>query len=117
MYKVLCRIEASPSGRNARKARCAVWGERGKQMRRCSDSIRLGRPILGDLLLRRANRRVVDLNKSAVLAPTSRRIRMPIQTLVAKRSEHSDSLRCVASGERLRNMRVFEFPLSEFCSK
>ena len=42
---------------------------------------------------------------------------MDIQTLVAKRNEHSDSLRCVASGERLRNIRVFEFPLSEFCSK
>jgi len=38
-------------------------------------------------------------------------------TFVAKRSEHSDSLRWAASGERFRNIKVLEFPLSEFCSR
>ena len=63
MYKVLCKIEASPSGRDAGKARYAVCGGGDKQMRQRLDSIRLGLPILGDLLLRRADRRVVDLSR------------------------------------------------------
>ena len=38
-------------------------------------------------------------------------------TLVANRREQSDSLRCAASGDRFRTIKVFEFPLSDVCKR
>ena len=67
------------------------------------------------LLLRSADRRVVDLKGE--MRKGRLKVRRHPRTFVAKRREHKDSLRWTASGDKLRNINVFELPLREFCRR